>query len=282
MINSRQAVGGFFFALAILVIAQLLSQLVASIFVFLRLPMGICNIMAGILYLGLSFTFLILLIEKVFKQEAADFGMPKLKILPKWLLVAIVLPVCVKGSYLLCFTGEYVSSKMSGKDIFSTLSAGIVFTGIAAGFVEEMVFRGVVFNLFKKSWNIKAAILLPSFIFAFVHLLGMDFSFGSSLLVLLSGTMVGIMFSLIAIESGSLWNSGIVHAIWNIVMIGGGLAIGNQVDEYSLMTYVIPTKSFVITGGEFGVESSIIALIGYIIVSIMAFVMIIKKEKHKT
>lgn len=31
----------------------------------------------------------------------------------------------------------------------------------------------------------------------------------------------GIMFSMIAIESDSVWNSGIVHAIWNIIMIGG-------------------------------------------------------------
>ena len=50
------------------------------------------------------------------------------------------------------------------------------------------------------------------------------------------------MFSMIAIESGSVWNSGIVHAIWNIVIIGGGLAIGEKMDPYSVMTYVLDSK----------------------------------------
>ena len=54
------------------------------------------------------------------------------------------------------------------------------------------------------------------------------------------------MFSMIAIESGSVWNSGIVHAIWNVVIIGG----------------------------EFGIESSVISLFGYIIVAGIAFFMI--------
>ena len=101
---------------------------------------------------------------------------------------------------------------MNSNQIFSTLSAGIAFTGIAAGFVEEMVFRGVILNLLKEKWNIKVAVLIPSVLFGLVHIIGMDFSIISSLLVLIAGTMVGIMFSMVAIESGSVWNSGIVHS----------------------------------------------------------------------
>ena len=76
------------------------------------------------------------------------------------------------------------------------------------------------------------------------------------------------------IESGSVWNSGIVHAIWNVVIIGGGLAIGEKMDKYSIMTYVLNSKDFAITGGEFGIESSVISLFGYIIVAGIAFFMI--------
>ena len=88
------------------------------------------------------------------------------------------------------------------------------------------------------------------------------------------------MFSMIAIESGSVWNSGIVHAIWNIVIIGGGLAIGEKMDPYSVMTYVLDSKVFAITGGEFGIESSVISLIGYIIVAGIAFIMIKSNRKN--
>lgn len=73
--------------------------------------------------------------------------------------------------------------------------------------------------------------------------------------------------------------TGIVHAIWNVVIIGGGLAIGEKMDKYSVMTYVLNSKDFAITGGEFGIESSVISLFGYIIVAGIAFFMI-KSRKN--
>lgn len=67
----------------------------------------------------------------------------------------------------------------------------------------------------------------------------MDFSVLSCTLVIIAGTMVGIMFSLIALESKSIWNSGIVHAIWNIIIIGGGLTVNETKDKYSVIAYVL-------------------------------------------
>lgn len=244
-----------------------------------KVPEGICNIIAGIIYVGLAFALLKLFSKKLLKIKMDNLGMPRFLIKAKWIIVGILLPVTVKAVYLLFFTGKYVSSGMNGNQIFSTLSTGIVFTGIAAGFVEEMVFRGVILNLLKEKWNIKVAVLIPSVLFGLVHIIGMDFSVISSLLVLIAGTMVGIMFSMIAIESGSVWNSGIVHSLWNIIIIGGGLSISEKADEYSVMTYVLDSKVFAFTGGEFGIESSIIALLGYIIVTLVAIYMIKKKEK---
>ena len=55
--------------------------------------------------------------------------------------------------------------------------------------------------------------------------------------------------------------------------------IGEKANEYSVMTYVLDSKSFAITGGEFGIEASVIALIGYIVVTLIAFVMIKRRTK---
>ena len=277
--NYRKAIGGSFAAIIALVIAQILSQAVARILLLVKLPVSICNIIAGILYAVLAFLLLKVLIEKLYRLKISDFGIPKFYIKVKWILVAVLLPVVIKGIYLLFIQGEFVSSEMSNGQIFETLSAGIFFTGIAAGFVEEMVFRGIIFHFIAKAWNIKAAILVPSVLFGVVHILGAGYSFGNCLLVVLAGTMVGIMFSLIMLESGSIWNSGIVHAIWNVIIIGGGLAIGEKADKYSIMTYVLKTKSFAITGGTFGIEASVVALIGYVAVSAIALVMIRNKKQ---
>lgn len=248
-------------------------------FVIIKIPTGICNIIAGIIYAGLTYLILKMFISKIIKLPTSDFGMSKFAIKIRWILIAVLLPFVIKGSYLLIFNGKYVSSNMNGNQMFNTLSAGVAFTGIAAGFVEEMVFRGVILNALKKRWNIKVAVIVPSMLFGIVHVLGQDFSIGSCLLVIIAGTMVGVMFSMIAIESGSVWNSGIVHAIWNVVIIGGGLAIGEKIDKYSIMTYVLNSKDFAITGGEFGIESSVISLFGYIIVAGIAFFMI-KSRKN--
>lgn len=278
--STKKTLGGAFGAIIILILAQILAQLAASVFVLVKVPEGICNIIAGILYIGLAFVFLKLFSKKLLKIKMDNLGMSGLSIKMKWIVVGILLPVIVKAVYLLFFSGQYVSSGMNGNQIFSTLSAGIVFTGIAAGFVEEMVFRGVILNLLKEKWNMKAAVLIPAVLFGLVHIIGMDFSVISSLLVLVAGTMVGIMFSMIAIESGSVWNSGIVHSLWNIIIIGGGLSISEKIDEYSVMTYVLDSKDFVYTGGEFGIESSIIALAGYIIVTLAVMWMIKKSGKR--
>ena len=58
------------------------------------------------------------------------------------------------------------------------------------------------------------------------------------------------------------------------MIIGGGLVIGEKMDKYSIMTYVLNSKDFAITGGKFGIESSVISLFGYIIVAGIAFFMI--------
>ena len=278
--STKKAIGDSFAAIFILLISQLIAQGIATAFGLIKVPSGVCNIIAGALYAGLAYAFLKIFAAKIVKLPMAELGMPEFAVKKRWILTAVLLPSMVKGSYLLAFSGQYVSSNMSGTQIFNTLSAGIAFTGIAAGFVEEMVFRGVILNALKKRWNMKVAVIVPSMLFGIVHVLGQDFSIGSCLLVIIAGTMVGVMFSMIAIESGSVWNSGIVHAIWNIVIIGGGLAIGEKMDPYSVMTYVLDSKVFAITGGEFGIESSVISLIGYIIVAGIAFIMIKSNRKN--
>lgn len=279
MISSKKAIGGSIAAILVLLVSQVVARLLASVLVIIKIPTGICNIVAGVLYFVFIYFLLKVLMSKILKLNMADYGFAKIGLKFKWCLIAIVLPLIVTGVYLLFFQGKFVPSDMNGNQIFTTLSAGIVFMGIAAGFVEEMVFRGVILNLLKERWNIWIAVIVPSVLFGLVHVIGMDFSLGSCLLVILAGTMVGIMFSLIEIESGSVWNNGLVHAIWNIVIIGGGLSIGEEADSYSVMSYVLDSKAFAITGGEFGIESSVIALIAYIVVAVFAFAMIMKKQK---
>ncbi|MBQ7944786.1 MAG: CPBP family intramembrane metalloprotease [Lachnospiraceae bacterium] len=258
------------FSLFILIVSQVLAQLISSVFLVIKVPEFICNVLAGILYITFAFIFIKLLCKKYIKDDMSNYNIPKFIIEVKWLVIAIALPLLVSAAYLLFVSGSFMQNEMSINEKLNLLSAGIFFTGFGAGIVEEMVFRGLMMSAIEKRYNKKVAIIVPSLLFGFVHILGMDFDLLSCMLVIFAGTMVGIMFSLIASETKSIWNSAIVHAVWNIVILGGFIWIGTEFDEYSLCSYVLDTKSFILTGGEFGIESSLIAVIGYCLVSILA------------
>ena len=258
-------------------VSQILSQLIASGCLMIGLPEFICNIMVGILYIFGAYGLLKLLCKKYIKEDLSNYNMPRFKIDMKWLIVAFALPVLVSAVYLLFVDGVYVGSDMGITEKLSVISLGVFFTGFGAGFVEEMVFRGIMMTAIEKKFNRKIAIIVPSLLFGAVHIIGMNFNLLSCILVLAAGTMVGIMFSLIAATTNSVWNSAIVHAVWNMIIIGGGLVIDTEARQNALCTYVLNNKSFVLTGGEFGIESSVIAVVGYCVVSLI----IIHSNKKK-
>ena len=167
--RTYKTLGGGLAAILLLILTQLIAQGAAGLLAMIKLPAGVCNIIAGILYAGLGYAALRLLSEKVLHEHTAALGMPKLHIQPRWAITAVLLPLAVTGCYLLLFRGTFVRADMRGDEMFSTLSAGIAFTGIAAGFVEEMVFRGVILNLFAQRWNKVVAVIVPSLLFGIVH-----------------------------------------------------------------------------------------------------------------
>lgn len=268
--TTGKVIGGSLGAIVILLISQLSSQVIAVLLNQLVLSAIICNIIASILYFVFSYVLLKLFAEKALKLPLAKLGIPAFHIHRKWLVIAILLSSIVTGIYFL-FPGQLTSSGLTRIAAASAIATGICWVGIAAGFVEEMVFRGFILNLLDMKWGKKIAVFVPSVLFGLVHILGMDFSLLSCVLVLAAGTCVGIMFSMIQQAHNSIWNSGIVHAIWNIITTSGILAVSSTVDPHSVWTYVLETDNFVLTGGEFGIESSIIAVVGYLIVTAFAY-----------
>ena len=66
--STKKVIGGSVAAIVILIIAQLAAQLI-------KIPDGICNIIAGIFYVGLTYVILKIYIEKVIRLPISDFGM---------------------------------------------------------------------------------------------------------------------------------------------------------------------------------------------------------------
>lgn len=257
---------------------SVVQQLVMMLCSMVGIPAWLYHIVGGVSYAVLAYILVRLYCTKYLGEEMSDFCIPKCRIQIKWAVAAVLLPVFVSAVYLL-LPGSYESNPLDAGTKAAFVTRGIFLAGLGAGVAEELLFRGLLMNAVIKKWGRAVGILAPSALFASLHIIGMNFSLASCIQVMVAGTMVGVMFSFIALEGRSVWNSAIVHGVWNMIIIGGGLTIGTEINEYSVSSYVLETRAFLLTGGEFGIESSVVAIIGYIVVSQAAVWMIRRKSK---
>lgn len=268
-------------SMVFLLLASILSQnLFMGVLALAGVPAWLCQIAGGLLYAVLTYIMVRLYCTKYLKEEMEAFCIPKCRIRMKWAAAAVLLPVLVSAVYLL-LPGSFVKNALDTETKLACVSRGIFIAGVGAGVAEELLFRGLLMNAVIKKWGRAAGILAPSVLFASLHIIGMKFSVLSCLQVMAAGTMVGVMFSLIALEGRSVWNSAVVHGVWNMIIIGGGLTIGTEGNEYSISSYVLETQNFLLTGGEFGIESSVVAIVGYIAVSLAAVWMMRCGQNHR-
>lgn len=202
---------------------------------------------------------------RVLHLSMRDFGITFA--IQKWgILSAAFLPAFVLIIFL--FLGHTAIKAYSfDKILWMVTASGIM--AWKAGILEEMLFRGYIMRLLESRWNRFVAILLPSFLFSLLHLPSMEtFSVGGVLLLVISGTLVGIMFSLIAYQGNSIGNAVLLHTIWNFVMVTDILHITTIQGAYGdpIFSITIPSENILLTGGGFGVEASIVAIIGYVLI----------------
>ncbi|MBM7687299.1 CPBP family intramembrane glutamic endopeptidase [Defluviitalea raffinosedens] len=278
--KTKKMILSIVFSILILIISQILAVLIAEALLKVKVPEFACNIICGILYILFTYYLIKLLCKKYLNDELGNYYITKFKLESKWVVVAIFLPVIVTVCFFL-FNGTFEQNAMDLNSKLSILSRGIFFTGLGAGITEEMVFRGIMLNVVEKKFNKKVAIIIPSLLFGIAHLIGINFSLLNWALVIIAGTMAAIMLALITYESKSIWNSAIVHAVWNFVIIGGVISVGTELNHYSLYSYILESKSFALTGGEFGIEASIIAVSGYCLVSLLILLANRKKSKDR-
>ena len=220
--NGRAALG--LLALVILAAAQLGAQLLASLPLMVGAPVWLGNVLAGVLYAALGVAGLLLLCGKGLRVTPEECRFAPVRLRPVWAASAVLMPALAAGA-LLCQPGHWQAG--SAEDATAVAAGAVFFFGAGTGIVEEAVFRGVLMTAVERRWNKTAAVLGPSLAFALLHVLGRELSFAGILQLLAAGTAVGLLFSLVAYESGTVWCGAAMHAVWNMVMIGGVLHIGD-------------------------------------------------------
>lgn len=267
-------------AIIVLILAQGLSMLIGNLPAMLGLPAAIGNIIAGLFYPFITLLGLWILCKKILKLSLADCKITKPRLRLIWCMAAFIMPVLV-CVVLIFMPGHWENTSLDTKEVWTFVTGAVCFYGFAVGIVEEAVFRGVIMSALEYCWNKWIAIIVPSVIFGLLHIIGNDLDFLSIVQLLIAGSIVGILFSMVTYASGSIWCSAFMHGIWNIIMVGGILHIGTQTDETSIFNYVLDTKSFLISGGDFGVEASIISVAAYFLFTVLAVWMYKKRAGMK-
>ncbi|MCR4689853.1 MAG: CPBP family intramembrane metalloprotease [Lachnospiraceae bacterium] len=269
----------FLITLLIVVLAQFLAQFPQAAADVLGLPAPVGIAAAAIAYIVLAYLGVKVVMEKLFKVPLHHIRLHKPAIKPVSVVIAVALPAAVILTYMM-LPGEWTKASMSVSDQVTLVVTAILFQSIAAGIVEEMVFRGVMFGLLEKKIPMAVAAIIPSVLFGAVHYSN-GMSLAGFLQLLAAGTLVGVMFSVICYYSENFWNNALVHACWNATTFGV-MHIDSKPGDMAIYTYVLHSDSELITGGDFGIEASVISIAAYALVILFFAVLIRRKNKAGT
>ncbi|PCF86334.1 CPBP family intramembrane glutamic endopeptidase [Staphylococcus intermedius] len=227
-------------------------------------------VLHGLTYLVVAFLLVKLLINKVLKQHLEDYRITVIKIFPLCILLGVLLTIGVITFYLIVLPGNIMFTHFDTKEAAFEMGIGMIWiTGIVAPIVEEVVFRGVLLKYIEDKTNIVTAIIVTSILFALVHLFNGKLSGIDLYLLIIAGTFAGMMYAVATYQYHSIWASIVIHMCWNL---GGLFTITNTELDYGFVQYIIRSNHALITGGEYGVDASIISILGYcLVITVLLF-----------
>lgn len=139
---------------------------------------------------------------------------------------------------------------------------------------EEILIRGIIFRIVEEKLGSFLSLLISAIIFGALHLANPNSTLFSGLCV---GIEAGFLMGAAYIYKRNLWFPIAIHFAWNFMQSGffGAITSGNQKTNSFLTTKIIGNS--LITGGEFGPEGAIQA----IIFCVLAAIILIRLGKNK-
>lgn len=147
--------------------------------------------------------------------------------------------------------------------------------GVLAGVFEETLFRGVVFRILEEWLGTWIALIISAVLFGLIHLLNPNATLFGALSIILEA---GVLLAAAYVVTRRLWLVIGLHAAWNFTQ--GGI-FGVQVSGMPAKGLLRGTLSGPtwLSGGDFGAEASIVAVILCVSVAIAFLVRAIRTNR---
>jgi membrane protease YdiL (CAAX protease family) len=235
--------------MAVVIIGQ---QIAVKLLALTPLEKDYRNLLKG---LSVSFSCIlsyILFFKKYDKRAITEFSA---KGLAKNLTIGILIGFVLQSFTILVMylNGNYSVVKINPVS-FILIPFAIMFT---VAIIEEILVRGIIFRIVEEKLGSYISLTISSLLFGVFHLVNPHGTLISGICITTAGFMLGAAF----IYSRNLWFPIALHFAWNFTQSGifGAITSGNEKTS-SLLEAKIQGPEF-ITGGEFGPEGSIQAIV---------------------
>ena len=173
--------------------------------------------------------------------------------------------------FVICFYLKIIT--LTGEPVSVYILSQFIFVSTFAVLQEEIFFRGILLKYLYERFSAITSILIVSLIFALMHIFNPYMSWMS----LISTIIAGILFSIMYLQTQTLWYPIFYHFFWNVL---SALILGSPISGLSQYLFFFQMKAITkieefLLGNRYGIESGLVAIIILTLTSIV----IIKYER---
>lgn len=135
--------------------------------------------------------------------------------------------------------------------------SAVLVVGLGAGIGEEVISRGVLFRIVEEGLGTWWALAVSALFFGAMHIGNPGATLWSSVVIALeAGVLLGLLYHV----TRSLWVCAGMHLAWNVLQgtVFGIAVSGHPADGFLVASLTGPTW---LSGGAFGAEASVVALL---------------------
>lgn len=216
---------------------------------------------------------LVFLVTKFLWRRSSDWMRLQFNINPFiiGLILGLLLPIVIlQALKLLGFAMiSWLPNRLNSDDwlIIIGYACVAIFTGIA----EEVVFRGMAVREIAMNHGWLIAAIIGGVFFGAAHLITKvrNITIVEIFWILTAGTLVSFLFVAMYRRSQSLWMPIGFHVAWNFCLKGVmGITVSGVETRVGILNVELSGNTY-LTGGNFGIEASVISLIMYALVAIL-------------
>lgn len=139
------------------------------------------------------------------------------------------------------------------------------------GSAEEILVRGYFMVSFSRKKPLWLSVLISALLFALMH----GNNNGMSTMASITLVLISILFALFIVKRGNIWIACGFHAMWNFTQgnIYGMSVSGYEKSKETIFNVVTTSENSLITGGDFGLEASLVTVIVMAVLILLALKM---------